>query len=145
MENPIIRIFPHSREEFKSADELRTWLYNELRLRDGKYNLRSIQTVGIGKNTPGTLILFRFNKEILGEAIVKEDVIEEKNIFEEIEYEGMIRVEASSIRIYRKPIGINFIEKITDRDLSIAQNHYKFNDWNIYSKILEEVVKNGFF
>jgi hypothetical protein len=140
-----IRIFPHSREEFETDDELRTWLHNGLRLRDGKYYLRSIQPVGLGKNSPGTLVLFRFDKEILGEAVVKEDVVKVERQRGDVEYKGMIKFEASSIRIYRKPIKVEFLEKLTGRDLSVAKTYFKFDDWNIYHKILEEAVKDGFF
>ena len=140
-----IRIFPHSREEFETDDELRTWLHNGLRLRDGKYYLRSIQPVGLGKNPPGTLVLFRFDKEILGEAVVKEDVVKVERQRGDVEYEGMIKFEASSIRIYRKPIKVEYLEKLTGRDLSVAKTYFKFDDWNIYHRILEEAVKDGFF
>ena len=140
-----IRIFPHSREEFEADDELRTWLHNGLRLRDGKYYLRSIQPVGLGKNPPGTLVLFRFDKEILGEAVVKEDVVKVERQRGDVEYEGMIKFEASSIRIYRKPIKVEYLEKLTGRDLSVAKTYFKFDDWNIYHRILEEAVKDGFF
>ena len=140
-----IRIFPHSREEFETDDELRTWLHNGLRLREGKYYLRSIQPVGLGKNSPGTLVLFRFDKEILGEAVVKEDVVKVERQRGNVEYEGMIKFEASSIRIYRKPIKVEFLKKVTKLNLVGANVYYKFDDWNIYPKILEEVAKDGFF
>ena len=137
-----IRIFPHSREEFKTDDELRSWLYNGLRLKDGEYYLRAIR--GVGSIPKGSIVLFRFDKDIVGEAIVKEDVKKIDIIENGVKYEGMIKFEASSIRIYRRPIKIKFLEKITGRDFSVARTYFKI-DWNIYPQILAEVVTYGFF
>ena len=137
-----VRIFPHSRDEFETDDELRSWLHNGLRLRDGEYYLRA--TKGIGSIPRGSIVLFRFDKDIVGEAIVKEDVQKVDIIRRGVKYEGMIKFEASSIRIYRRPIKIKFLENITGRDFSVARTYFKI-EWDVYRQILAEVVKYGFF
>ena len=143
MVGQIIRIFPHSREEFNTDDELRMWLYNGLRLRDGEYYLRS--TKGVGSIPPGSIVLFRFDKYIVGEAIVKDDVKEINIIKNDVKYGGMIKFEASSIRIYRRPLEIKFLEKLTGRDFSVARTYFRINEWDIYPQILAEIAKYGFF
>ena len=143
MVDQTIRIFPHSREEFETDDELMSWLHNGLRLRDGEYYLRSTQ--GVGSISPGSIVLFRFDKDIMGEAIVKEDVKEVDITENEVRYEGMIKFEASSIRIYRRPVEIKFLESLTGRDFSVARTYFKIDNWDIYPQILAEVAKYGFF
>ena len=142
MTKQTVRIFPHSRDEFETADEIRIWLYNGLRLRDGGYYLRAIK--GVGSIPRGSIVLFRFDKDIVGEAIVKENVKEVDVIESGVRYEGMIKFEASSIRIYRRPIKIKFLENITGRDFSVARTYFKI-EWDVYPQILAEVVKYGFF
>ena len=139
-----IRIFPHSREEFRSADELASWLQSGLRYRDGKYHLRRVGA-GIGSIPPGSVVLFRFDKEIIGEAIVKQDVVEEEIVDSGYTYKGYIQFEQSSVRVYRGFLPIEFLEKATGKDLSVARTYYKIDDWGVYAKVIKEQVKRGGF
>lgn len=140
----VIRIFPHSRKEFRSADELASWLQSGLRDRDGKYHLRNVGA-GIGSTPPGSVVLFRFDKEIIGEAIVKQDVIEEEIVDSGYTYKGYIQFEQSSVRVYRGFLPIEFLEKASGRDLSVARPYYKIDDWGVYAKVIKEQVKRGGF
>lgn len=45
MTQAILRIFPHSKQEFATADDLRSWLVTALKARGGRYLLRSNQGV----------------------------------------------------------------------------------------------------
>lgn len=139
MSEPIIRIFPHSKEHFENPDELRTWLSTTLRLRNGWYRLEKLQGIGIGNNPPGTIVLFRIDQKIVGEAIVKEDVIE----IEDKEFEGKITFDPSTVRIYKKPLQIAILGKITNLNLENAKPYYKIEP-KLYPYIMQEIIKNGF-
>lgn len=136
MEMPHIRIFPHSREQFESDDVLKDWLKQN----NGEYWLKSLQPI---KSVPtGSIVLFRFDKEIVGEAVVQRDI--RKLDTNEFESEGKIKFEPASIRIYKKPLKIKTLEKFTGKNLKGANIYYKIYTWSIYSKILAETVKDGY-
>jgi len=130
-----IRIFPHSMEEFSNELELIKWLNGRLRQNMGKYHLRGIQAVG--KIPPGNIVLFRFKNNIVGHAIVKKDIVKKTQVINGVTYHGIIQFVASSITVYKKPIAINRIEKVTNRDLSKGRPYYKFENPETYYKILE--------
>jgi hypothetical protein len=74
---PQIRIFPHSREEFPSDGLLQIWLHSALRSKGGVYHLKTLNG-GKPKNlSPGSIVLFRFDKSIVGEAVVQKDISNE--------------------------------------------------------------------
>ena len=140
MSKPIIRIFPHSKEFFEDPDQLRTWLHTTMRLRGGWYRIKKLKGVGLGKNPPGSIVMFRKDDRIVGEAIVKKDVI----LISDKGYEGKIAFEPSSIRIYREPLGIGDLEKITGLNLKSARPYYLIES-SFYPDIMKKIVKNGFF
>ncbi|HEV3146842.1 MAG TPA: hypothetical protein VGZ47_23345 [Gemmataceae bacterium] len=63
---------------------------------------------------------------------------------ESAEYTGQITFCPSSIRLYAPPVALDKIKPYTDKDLSYAEA-YTILDWDIYSRILEEVVRIGTF
>src|SRR5205807_1304193 len=98
-----IRIFPHSQKEFPSLDSLMIWLLNALRGKGGVYNLRSADSI---KDLPsGSVVLFRYGHNIVGEAVVwkeKEvysEKLKERTLSgEDEEYEAQVTFAPSSIR-----------------------------------------------
>jgi hypothetical protein len=143
METPQVRIFPHNKEEFPERDDLMTWLLNGLRGRGGKYRLKSAHNVN---HLPaGSIVLFRYADEIIGEAVV---AIEKKDAPDK-EYAALVTFAPSSIRLYSPPLGMDKIQPIVDKspikkDLSIARSYYILN-WDIYGGILKEVVSASAF
>lgn len=141
MTQGVIRIFPHSKEEFATADELRTWLVTALKARGGRYLLRSSQ----GSIPSGSIVLFRHGNEIIGEAVVEEDFVAKSIKEGDFTYEGFIKFAPSSIRVYVGSLPIKALEELAQRDFSVARTYYKIEDWALYSRILSEVVKEGFY
>ena len=142
MANPMIRIFPHSRDEFETTDDLKTWLLTALKARGGRYYLR--EGSKYGSNPPGSIILFRYGDEIVGEAVVEEDFTPEHKAESGFRYEGYIKFEPSSIRTYVGALSIETLERIVGRELKPARPYYKIDSWIVYPSILAEVVKEGF-
>ena len=150
MAPPQIRIFPHSQEEFSSEDSLVTWLLNGLRARGGLYHLRSANAV---KDLPrGSIVLFRYGPKIVGEAVVQvgKEVYSEKLkdrtlSGEEVEYEAQVIFATSSIRLYAPPVQVDKIEPHTKKDLTTFAGAKTESDWNVYGRIMEEVVLGGGF
>lgn len=123
----IIRIFPHSKDEFETEDALTEWLSDVLpEERNGRYRLRS--TNGVGQIPPGSVILFRFRNHIVGHAAVAQGVTALNEIIDGIRYEAMIRFEPTSIRVYADPLPIELLQQITGRSLAFARAYYKFKD-----------------
>lgn len=151
---PQVRIFPHSQEEFPSKDLLMAWLLNGLRGRGGEYHLASADSVA--DLPPGSIVLFRYGNEIVGEAVVwkeKETFPEGKKgknlLGQEGQYGAQVTFAPSSIRLYSPPLLVDKIQSQLDRlqvkkDLSGARPYYLL-DWNTYGHILKEVASGGAF
>lgn len=137
METKHIRIFPCNREEFETVEELRIWLEKTLPLeREGRYRLRTLQNI---KSVPqGSIVLFRFDQEIIGEAIVRQDIQEINEEINGVNYVGAIYFEPSSIRIYKRPLPVSFIEQLSNKNLAVPRSYYKIYDFNIHKAILEK-------
>ena len=84
-----IRIFPHTKKEFETEEELRDWLAHELKSRKGKYRLRT--TNGVGSIPSGSVVLFRFDNNIIGHAIVEKDVELINEEIDGVKYKGRIQ------------------------------------------------------
>lgn len=150
-DKPIICIFPCKNPEsedyeFSSEDELRTWLKTTLVFRNGKYHLRSIGQVP--KVTVGSIVLFRIEKAIVGEGIVKKEI--EDNKAEG--YEGMVQFEPSSLRIYKEPLKVEELEELYERETGEKKNfqsqgyiRIESKDFGIYGEILKRTVSEGFY
>jgi len=135
----IIRIFPNTRKEFDAEEKLRDWLNDELRLRGGEYHLRT--TNGVGSIPAGSIVLFRFEKNIVGHAVVKKDVVSFNKKIDGIKYEGMIQFKPSSIKVYKKALPIEFLEKITGRNFSFGRAYFRIETSDLFHKILAEIKK----
>ncbi|MGO8816153.1 MAG: hypothetical protein ACLQVG_16065 [Terriglobia bacterium] len=147
MADTQVRIFPHNREEFPSEDLLRMWLLNGLRGRGGVYHFRSADVVK--DFPPGSIALFRYRHEIIGEAVVQKKKVAQKEKVrmlsgEEAEYAAKITFAPSSIRLYAPPLPVNKIHQPGKNLLKFAGG-YPVLDWKVYGHILEEIVKAGGF
>ena len=138
-EKPIIRIFPHKSWVPKDED-FKGWLHFTLRARGGTYYFRKAYKYIMNNNPPGTIVLFRFEDEIVGEGVVKVDTVK-SNISH---YEKMITFEPSSIRIYAKPLTVERLSKALDKDLSSDTTYYAI-PMKHYGTVLSEVNNLGGF
>ena len=143
-----IRIFPHSREEFPSLDDLITWLMTALRGKGGKYLLRSANSVA---DLPeGSIVLFRYAHLIVGEGVVKEPVqrgshTEQTLTGTDVEYGASVIFSPSSIRIYAPPIPVDRLQEHvgTAVNIGVPRSYYKIENWSVYPKLLADVVTRG--
>ena len=115
-----VLLFPHSPEEFKSVSELADWLKSSLR-RTGEYLVATI-TPGYRRVSPGSLVLFHKNKQIVGEAIAKDACRPYKGTAVSpvtgTPYEGIIMFETSSVRWwYAKPVSLDDASRLTGKKL----------------------------
>ena len=81
MAEPIVCIFPHSDDEFATADELRSFLCNWLSTEEseGRYLLGKLGWKAKdfkAKVIPSSLVLFRKGKDVVGSAVVHEPIRE---------------------------------------------------------------------
>jgi hypothetical protein len=141
--SPQVRIFPHSQTEFPSKDLLMTWLLIGLRGRGGVYHLTSADAVA--SLPPGSIVLFRYGHEIIGEAVVRKGKEVQRAggrtlLGDDGEYAAQVTFAPSSIRLYSPPLPVKQIQQHTEKDISSsAQPYYKL-DWDVYGHILKEVV-----
>ncbi len=148
MESAHVRIFPHSQDEFRSEDNLRTWLLTGLRGRGGVYHLRGAHPV---KELPaGSVVLFRYGNRIVGEAVVVKEwetllkPLEERTLTgEEVLYESQVTFSPSSVRLYAPPVPVEQLR--LDKDIVTSGRQYPRLDWGDYALVLREVVSQGTF
>ncbi|HXC44818.1 MAG TPA: hypothetical protein VNY51_15010 [Candidatus Dormibacteraeota bacterium] len=120
-----------------------TWLLTGLRGRGGVYHLTSADAVA--DLPPGSIVLFRYGHEIIGEAVVRKgketgSVTGRTLLGEDGEYAARVTFAPSSIRLYSPPLPVKQIQQYTEKDISSsAQPYYKL-DWCVYGRILKEVV-----
>ena len=143
-----VRIFPHSRDEFSSVDMLRMWLLNGLRGGGGIYLLRRADAVA---TLPiGSVVLFRYGNEIVGEAIVSEEkkvqqVTAQTLAGRSFEYAAQVTFAPSSIRLYSPAVDIQKIKKyVPTKNIDNAEPYYIL-DRDAYAAVLREVVSAGNF
>jgi hypothetical protein len=143
MVEPIVKVLPHSPEEFKSAAKLAEWMGTELN-KDGVYLIASgskVKDLGAG-----SICLFMKDKKIIGEAIVKEvkpySGKQQSPVTAKL-YERTIYFAPSSVRRYVNPLGFTNIANITGRTLSYRSGGHLL--WVEYGKCLSEIAKSGFY
>ena len=137
---PQVRIFAHSSKDYPTKDDLMAWLLNGLRGRGGEYRLTTAHRVKY--LPPGSVVLFRYADEIVGEAVVSK----EKEIVSGEEYAAQVTLAPSSIRLYSPPLPINRIQQLyPEKDISSSAQPYYILPWESYSHILKEVVTAGVF
>ncbi len=143
MAEPIVKILPHSPEEFESAAKLAEWMGNELK-KDGVYLIASVSKVkGLAA---GSICLFMKDKKIVGEATVKAVKTysgKEKSPATGKLYEGVINFAPTSVRRYVSPLGLTAIENLTGKTLSFRSGGNLL--WVDYGKCLSEIAKSGFY
>jgi hypothetical protein len=143
MAEPIVKVLPHSPEEFKSAAKLAEWIGTELK-KDGTYLIASSKKVkGLG---PGSICLFMKDKKIVGEAVVKKVEPysgEEKSPVTGKPYEGVISFAPSSVRRLVNPLELSTIQHLTGKRLSFRSGGNLL--WVEYGKCLAEIAKSGFY
>jgi len=142
MVEPVVKVLPHSPEEFKDAGKLSEWIGKELKT-DGIYLIASVRKVK--DLCPGSICLFMKDKRTVGEGIVKEFKPysgREKSPVTGKPYEAVITFDPSSLRRYVKPL-----ELITIRDLTGRMLNFRSGGnltWAEYGKCQAQIVKNGF-
>ena len=135
----VIRILPMTDDPaenpaFKSLGEVRDWLLSECRsIRKGVFELKSKNSIG----DAGSIVIFKYKKQLIAEAIVMADVLEIYNprLDEEI---YTIRFIPSSIRLFAKPI------PISDLDFTIHHQPQTIISYDDYLTILGELTEYGF-
>lgn len=145
-----IRVFPHSRDEFPTVHSLQTWLMNSLKASGGNYYLRS--PTAVKDLDRGSIMLFRYGDEIVGEAVVH---VHELGRFDRstpsgelVTYQSRIEIETSSIRLYAPPIPVEDLQKMNhDRTnmITSAQPYYRIDNWEVYPKLIASVIEKGRF
>jgi hypothetical protein len=136
-----IRIFPHSKEEFPSLDLLTTWLLTALKARGGRYLIRSADR--IADLPTGSIVLFRYEHVLVGEAVVCRYVRDSRNdrtlLGLETQYQAHIEFSPSSIRLFVPPVPVEELQMILGSSANItasAQPYNKIEDWGVYPKLL---------
>ncbi len=145
-----VRIFPCSRKEFPTEDSLLAWLLTGLRGRGGVYLMRN--TDSVKDLPPGSVVLFRYGKSLVGEAVVwkGKEVFDAKRkdqtlTGEEAEYEGQVTFMPSSIRLYAPPFPLEVLQTRLDKDVVNFPRAYTKLDWSHYGLVLQVVVSKGLF
>jgi hypothetical protein len=149
MTKPQIRILPHSKEEFPSLDMLTSWMLTALKARGGRYLIRSASS--IAELPLGSIVLFRYGHVIVGEAVVSQYVKDAKKnrtlLGQETQYEAYVELSPSSIRVFVPPLPIEEVQTLIGESINVtasAQPYYKFEDWDLYPKLLAaHVGKSG--
>lgn len=145
MANPIVKVLPHSPEEFKTPERLAEWIGTELK-RDGRY---LIATIGTRHKAlyPGSICLFMKNKKIVGEGILKDFV--QKYTGSQVSpntgkpYEGILVFEPTSLRRYARFLELAEIYKATGKNINFMSGGDL--TWEQYGECLSLVVKDGFY
>jgi hypothetical protein len=147
-----LQIFPHSQQEFPSMEILMMWMLNGLRGRAGVYYFRDASAI---RDLPrGSVVLFRWQRIIVGEAVVwkeKEvfrDQLREKTLQgQDVGYTAQVTFAPSSIRLYSPPLPVEFIQQQIGqgKDIMSYSGAYIELDWSLYARILAEVVLRGTF
>jgi hypothetical protein len=144
-----IRIFPHSAGEFKKLDDLTTWLMTALKARGGVYYV-----LGDGGSRPaetsmeaGCIVLFRYNDAIVGEAVVRDCVIQSGENESGEKYQAVATFFPSSIRLFSPPIHTDNLQKLIEKspDIGVQRTYFIIKEWSVYPQLLALVGKAGSF
>src|SRR5690349_19795546 len=99
---PSIRLFPHDPAQFRTREELATWLDAEMRKNGGRYRL--VTSGAPPKELPaGTVVLFRHGHYLVGEAAVASY---DRRPFTEdgVEYAAQVFFNPDTIRVFTPPV-----------------------------------------
>lgn len=136
---PQMRIFPHD-EWFPSVADLRTWLHFIVRERGGTYHFRRVPSDLDSPLTPGTIVLFRYKQDIVGDAVVKGGL----QGSDDKRYEKMILFDPYTIRIYNHYLRVPILEKTLGIALSSSKRYVAMNIGE-YGKVLSRIMNQGGF
>jgi hypothetical protein len=145
-----IRIFPNSQGEFETQAQLSAWLMTTLRANGGKYRIttQSEQSNHRPAELPtGSIVLFRFNKLIIGEAVVLKYSNEPAKDEEDgVDFLARVFFVPSSIRIFSPAIPIKVLDDLEEvpQNLSGANPYYRLVNWIVYPKMLAAHITGGF-
>jgi len=128
MVGSVVCVFPHSDDEFPSADALRNFLSNTLpKIQKGRYLLRRLGWKDRdfkARVIPESLVLFRKGAVIVGDAAVQEPIQKlEPPVHDRTEvgipmiYYHDIVFHPESIRVYTKALPIKTLESWSGRRL----------------------------
>jgi hypothetical protein len=127
---------------------LLAWLSTVLRARGGVYYLRRADA--IKSLPPGSVVLFRYGNDIVGEAVVWKDKeplsATEKGhnlLGKDVTYAARITFLPSSIRIYAPPLPVECLRSQTEKDLTTYAGAYVELEWSAYSIVLQEVASRS--
>ena len=111
---PELRVFPNSTLlEHKTEGARKTYIIKDLgnerflRGEKGTYWLRSLRPTN--RISPGTVALFRFKDDIIGEGIIKSASVEHYFKDGDDEYEGYIMFDSGSLVAYKRKITVEEI------------------------------------
>jgi hypothetical protein len=109
--SPAIYSFPHSSEEFSSAEELADYLRETLVDRDGRYRVVTASRYTSPKS--GDIVLFQKDRQVVGEARIKEGLrrYEQPERVAGHKYQGYITFDPDTVRVYEKTISFDEVEE----------------------------------
>lgn len=142
----VIRIISMKEDrEFQTNGEVKDWLNRTCRvLRNGKYHFYDKRYLGEEKNPPGTILIFKWKNNLIGEGIIKEDRLLNKD--KTIPEPYYVKFEPTSIRTYTKEIPVPYIrdmiKELTGKDIQ-GQGTTIING-QAYLHILSKIMENGF-
>jgi hypothetical protein len=146
---PHVRIFPHSQDEFRSRDELTTWLLTAFNAGGSRYLLRSREAVA--ELPPGSIVLFRFGNDIVGEGVVRAysrlpaAVTDQTPAGEQRTYEARVDFAPGSTRLFAPPIPVESLQRLIgeSHNIRVARTYHIIPEWSVYPQILAAHVGTG--
>jgi hypothetical protein len=138
---PHIRIFPAERS-FPSREAFAAWLA-QLRASGGEYHLMN----AIAELPIGSVVLFRYADEIVGEGVVREYVrrpgAAPSPTGEAERHEASVSFAPGSIRFFRPPLPADVIQEVIGRDNDLhSEGGYCIIDRSLYLKLLVAHVRD---
>jgi hypothetical protein len=108
---PAIYSFPHSSEEFSSAEELADYLRETLIDNDGRYRLVTASRYTSPRS--GDIVLFQKNRRFVGEARIKEGLrhYERPELVAGHKYQGYLTFDPDTVRVYEKTTTFDELEE----------------------------------
>ncbi len=130
--------FPHSGNEFETAEDLRFFLAYTLKIRGGYYRLKEAK--GLGYLEKGSIVFFVKKNYVVGMAIVEEDLRDIKDeINEGHEYKKIIKFFPNSIWAFSNDefIPVDKLKEITGK--KFRQGYSEIDSLEDLLKILAEI------
>lgn len=126
--DPLVCVFPHSDDEFLTAEELRDFLTSQLPAGGGEYCLGKVGWKDKDfrvRVVPGSLVLFRKGSVIVGDAVVQRPIIKLDPPRHDLTRCGIpttyfheIVFDPNSVRAYPTDVQVSAIEGWSGRQLA---------------------------